>query len=168
MPEPRCEKPDCDNAAGYRALNPERIPTFVFADGERRSPDPTRRAASSDEGAGLQSHIEYLRTFIAGIRKKIEENASDPKYVLTHARLGYRFARPGELCPSYPKERVVARRYKGNSQIIGYFQQFGGGRLWLRDLRSEPPHHASCAEVVVLRIADVRKLLARISRAFRT
>jgi DNA-binding response OmpR family regulator len=60
-------------------------------------PIPHAELLRAMRGPGFESHIEYLRTFIAGIRKKIEENPSDPKYMLTHARLGYRFARPGEL-----------------------------------------------------------------------
>jgi two-component system KDP operon response regulator KdpE len=38
---------------------------------------------------------EYLRVFVGQLRKKIEKNPSDPKYLLTDRWVGYRFE-PGE------------------------------------------------------------------------
>jgi hypothetical protein len=35
--------------------------------------------------------IDDLRTFMSQIRKKIEDDPSNPKYLLTDAYLGYRF-----------------------------------------------------------------------------
>ncbi|ALS80211.1 response regulator transcription factor [Planococcus kocurii] len=37
-----------------------------------------------------QSDVPSLRVFMATLRKKIEENPSDPKYIQTHVRVGYR------------------------------------------------------------------------------
>jgi two-component system KDP operon response regulator KdpE len=34
---------------------------------------------------------EYLRVFIGQLRKKIEQNPADPKYLLTERWVGYRF-----------------------------------------------------------------------------
>jgi two-component system KDP operon response regulator KdpE len=34
---------------------------------------------------------EYLRTFINQIRKKIEDDPANPKYLLTDPHFGYRF-----------------------------------------------------------------------------
>jgi len=36
--------------------------------------------------------VDYLRTFVRQLRKKIENDPSDPKYLLTDAYVGYRFA----------------------------------------------------------------------------
>jgi two-component system KDP operon response regulator KdpE len=38
--------------------------------------------------------LEYLRTYIRMIRKKIEENPAHPEYILTEPWLGYRFRDP--------------------------------------------------------------------------
>jgi two-component system KDP operon response regulator KdpE len=49
-------------------------------------------------GADYRQEIDYLRTFVRQLRKKIEEDPSNPKYLLTDAYVGYRFAEslPGE------------------------------------------------------------------------
>ncbi len=41
----------------------------------------------------LQSDVPSLRVFMATLRKKIEENPSQPKYIQTHVRVGYRMLR---------------------------------------------------------------------------
>jgi len=43
-------------------------------------------------GAEYRQEIDYLRTFVRQLRKKIEEDPSNPKYLLTDAYVGYRFA----------------------------------------------------------------------------
>jgi two-component system KDP operon response regulator KdpE len=43
-------------------------------------------------GADCREEVEYLRTFIRQIRKKIEDDASNPIYLLTDVYVGYRFA----------------------------------------------------------------------------
>ncbi len=42
-------------------------------------------------GPGFINQSQYLRVFIAQIRKKIEEDPNDPQYLLTESGLGYRF-----------------------------------------------------------------------------
>ena len=37
---------------------------------------------------------EYLRTYISQLRRKVEENPAQPKYLLTENNVGYRFASP--------------------------------------------------------------------------
>ncbi len=46
-------------------------------------------------GYGYISQTQYLRVFIAQIRKKIEEDPSKPKLIITESGIGYRF---GEGC----------------------------------------------------------------------
>ena len=42
-------------------------------------------------GPGFISQSQYLRVFIAQIRKKIEDDSNRPEYLLTEAGVGYRF-----------------------------------------------------------------------------
>jgi len=43
-------------------------------------------------GADCRDEVEYLRTFVRQLRKKIEDDPSDPRYLLTDPYVGYRFA----------------------------------------------------------------------------
>jgi len=43
-------------------------------------------------GSEYQNEVDYLRTFIRQIRKKIEDEPSNPRYLLTDPYIGYRFA----------------------------------------------------------------------------
>ena len=43
-------------------------------------------------GADCREEVEYLRTFIRQLRKKIEDDPSNPTYLLTDVYVGYRFA----------------------------------------------------------------------------
>jgi two-component system KDP operon response regulator KdpE len=43
-------------------------------------------------GPDYRHEVDYLRTFVRQLRKKIEADPSDPKYLLTDAYVGYRFA----------------------------------------------------------------------------
>jgi two-component system KDP operon response regulator KdpE len=49
-------------------------------------------------GVEYRTEVDYLRTFIRQLRKKIEDDPSNPRYLLTDAYVGYRFAEfpPGE------------------------------------------------------------------------
>ena len=42
-------------------------------------------------GPGYINQSQYLRVFIAQIRKKIEEDPNRPKHLLTESGVGYRF-----------------------------------------------------------------------------
>lgn len=42
-------------------------------------------------GVGFQSETQYLRVFIAALRKKIEDDPTHPKRIITESRIGYRF-----------------------------------------------------------------------------
>lgn len=43
-------------------------------------------------GAECREEVEYLRTFVRQLRKKIEDDPSSPAYLLTDVSVGYRFA----------------------------------------------------------------------------
>lgn len=42
-------------------------------------------------GVGYQHEMQYLRTYINSLRKKIETNSTMPKYIKTESSVGYRF-----------------------------------------------------------------------------
>jgi two-component system KDP operon response regulator KdpE len=46
-------------------------------------------------GGNYTEQTEYLRVFIGQLRKKIEADPANPKYILTEPWIGYRF-QPGE------------------------------------------------------------------------
>lgn len=43
-------------------------------------------------GTDYRQEVDYLRTFVRQLRKKIEDDPANPKYLLTDAYVGYRFA----------------------------------------------------------------------------
>jgi two-component system KDP operon response regulator KdpE len=42
-------------------------------------------------GVGYQTETQYLRVFVASLRKKIEENPNNPLHIITESGVGYRF-----------------------------------------------------------------------------
>ncbi|MDQ1341145.1 MAG: two-component system, OmpR family, operon response regulator KdpE [Campylobacterota bacterium] len=42
-------------------------------------------------GAGYQNEMQYLRTYVNTLRKKIEQNSTRPNYIKTESGIGYRF-----------------------------------------------------------------------------
>jgi two-component system, OmpR family, KDP operon response regulator KdpE len=43
-------------------------------------------------GVGYQTETQYLRVFVAQLRKKIEEDPNRPQHIVTESGVGYRFA----------------------------------------------------------------------------
>jgi len=43
-------------------------------------------------GTGYQCEMQYLRTYINTLRKKVEQDSSRPKYIKTESGIGYRFS----------------------------------------------------------------------------
>lgn len=42
-------------------------------------------------GVGAQKETQYLRVFIAQLRKKLEDNPNRPEHIITQSGVGYRF-----------------------------------------------------------------------------
>lgn len=42
-------------------------------------------------GQSYSEQTQYLRVFVAQLRKKIEEDPNRPKYIITESGVGYRF-----------------------------------------------------------------------------
>ena len=69
------------------------------------------RLLSSVWGVEYRNEVDYLRTFVRQLRKKIEDDPSNPKYLLTDAYVGYRFAEYPSLTdlsdpPATPSEQA--------------------------------------------------------------
>ena len=54
-------------------------------------------------GPEYGGELEYLRTFVRQLRKKLEDDPADPAYLLTDSHIGYRFA---EAKPELVEEEV--------------------------------------------------------------
>ncbi len=52
------------------------------------------RLARAAWGRDTQHNREYVRTYIQSLRQKLERNPAQPKYILTHPWVGYRFTDP--------------------------------------------------------------------------
>lgn len=55
-------------------------------------------------GPEYRHEVDYLRTFVRQLRKKIESDPSSPKYLLTDAYVGYRFAESPAASEEQPIE----------------------------------------------------------------
>ncbi len=51
-------------------------------------------------GPQYSGQVEYLRSFVRQLRKKLDDDAARPRYLLTDAHVGYRFVDPGEWSES--------------------------------------------------------------------
>jgi two-component system KDP operon response regulator KdpE len=58
-------------------------------------------------GAEYANQVEYLRTFMRQLRKKLEDDAGNPRYLLTDSHIGYRFNDPAQS-PQMAPRAVVA------------------------------------------------------------
>lgn len=45
-------------------------------------------------GPDYGTELEYLQSYVRALRKKIEDDATRPKYILTEPWVGYRFCDP--------------------------------------------------------------------------
>jgi two-component system KDP operon response regulator KdpE len=48
-------------------------------------------------GPEYGGELEYLRTFVRQLRKKLGDDAASPKYVITDSQVGYRFRAETDL-----------------------------------------------------------------------
>jgi two-component system KDP operon response regulator KdpE len=60
-------------------------------------------------GADCREEVEYLRTFVRQLRKKIEDDPANPVYLLTDVYVGYRFADTQMFVEEPPEETSEAR-----------------------------------------------------------
>lgn len=55
-------------------------------------------------GPEYGEELEYLRSYVRTLRKKLEDDPAQPKYILTEPWVGYRFQNPADLEPPVESE----------------------------------------------------------------
>ena len=60
-------------------------------------------------GLEYGGELEYLRTYVRALRKKIEKNPANPEYIVSEHWIGYRFRNPEDSeSPSLKTEQPAA------------------------------------------------------------
>jgi two-component system KDP operon response regulator KdpE len=72
-------------------LTPKEFELLYFLMSHAGLPLPHARILAAVWGAGYGDELEYLRTFVRQLRKKLGDNAASPRYLLTDSTFGYRF-----------------------------------------------------------------------------
>ena len=76
-------------------LTPKEFDLLVFLARHRGKVVTHRALLTAVWGANATEQPEYLRVFVGQLRKKLEPDASSPRYIITEPWVGYRFE-PGE------------------------------------------------------------------------
>ena len=72
-------------------LTPKEFEVLHYLMMHAGEPIPHSRLLKSVWGPEYGQELEYLRTFVRQLRKKIEDDPQNPQYLLTDAYVGYRF-----------------------------------------------------------------------------
>jgi two-component system KDP operon response regulator KdpE len=72
-------------------LTPKEFEMLHYLMNHAGEPIPHERLLRSVWGPGYGSELEYLRTYMRQLRIKIEDDPTNPQYLLTEANVGYRF-----------------------------------------------------------------------------
>jgi two-component system KDP operon response regulator KdpE len=72
-------------------LTPKEFDLLHYLMAHTGMPITHARLLSAVWGAEYVNQVEYLRTFVRQLRKKLEDDAAAPKYILTDSYVGYRF-----------------------------------------------------------------------------
>jgi two-component system KDP operon response regulator KdpE len=85
-------------AGNFIHLTPKEFDLLHYLMAHAGLPITHGRLLNAVWGPEYGDEVEYLRTFVRQLRKKIEDDPANPKYLLTHVQIGYRF-RENELPP---------------------------------------------------------------------
>jgi two-component system KDP operon response regulator KdpE len=72
-------------------LTPKEFDLFVFMARHPNRVLPHRTLLGAVWGEGAEGQSEYLRVFMGQLRKKLESDPSNPRYLVTEPWVGYRF-----------------------------------------------------------------------------
>jgi two-component system KDP operon response regulator KdpE len=75
-------------------LSPKQFSLLAFMIQNQGAPLSHVQLLRSVWGPEYGNEVEYLRSYIYALRKKIEANPTEPDYILTEPWIGYRFAIP--------------------------------------------------------------------------
>lgn len=75
-------------------LTPKEFDLLQYFVSHPNVPIPHTKLLQSVWGPDYGDEVEYLRVFVNQLRKKIEKNPSNPKYLVTEPWVGYRFHLP--------------------------------------------------------------------------
>jgi len=75
-------------------LTPKEYDLLQYLVAHPNVPIPHTKLLQSVWGPDYGDEVEYLRVFINQLRKKIEKNPSNPKFLVTEPWVGYRFHFP--------------------------------------------------------------------------
>jgi two-component system, OmpR family, KDP operon response regulator KdpE len=85
-------------------LTPKEFDLLQYLMSNRGLPVTHERLLHTVWGAQYVGQVEYLRSFVRQLRKKLGDDAANPRYILTENHIGYRFADPDQL-PAHPSIR---------------------------------------------------------------
>jgi len=72
-------------------LTPKEFDLLLYLMRQAGLPVSHGRLLSSVWGPEYASQVEYLRTFVRQLRRKLEDDPTNPRYILTDSHIGYRF-----------------------------------------------------------------------------
>jgi two-component system KDP operon response regulator KdpE len=72
-------------------LTPKEFDLFVFMARHPNRVLPHRTLLGAVWGEASEGQSEYLRVFVGQLRKKLESDPSNPRYLVTEPWVGYRF-----------------------------------------------------------------------------
>jgi len=75
-------------------LSPKEFDLLVYMMQNRDVPLTHARLLRALWGPEYGNELEYLRSYVKALRKKIEEDPANPEYILTEPWVGYRFRNP--------------------------------------------------------------------------
>ncbi len=78
-------------------LTPKEFELLHFLMAHAGLPLTHRRILAAVWGPEYGGELEYLRTFVRQLRKKLGDEASAPRYLVTDAQIGYRFRAAADL-----------------------------------------------------------------------
>ena len=77
-------------------LSPKEFDLLVYLMQNRDVPLTHARLLRALWGPEYGNELEYLRSYVKALRKKIEEDPAKPEYILTEPWVGYRFRNPSD------------------------------------------------------------------------